>query len=129
MYRHMRSKTGLPPQTYLCALHYGRNRLHAFIMKQWQQDFLSLRQQEEEILKLFKINENGLVVEEPENPDNFAEKISNLLSNKSLMKKMGERGRELSVSQYQWDRVASELLKVWEDTEQITLEASPATSS
>ena len=75
--------------------------------------------------EVIRINENGLVVEEPENPDNFAEKISNLLSNKSLMKKMGERGRELSVSQYQWDRVASELLEVWRDAEQITHEASP----
>ena len=75
--------------------------------------------------EVIRINENGLVVEEPENPDNFAEKISNLLSNKTLMKKMGERGRELSVSQYQWDRVASELLEVWRDAEQITHEASP----
>ncbi|CRH77545.1 Uncharacterised protein [Chlamydia trachomatis] len=29
------------------------------------------------------------------------------------MKKMGERGRELALSLYEWDRVGSEILEVW----------------
>jgi spore coat protein SA len=59
------------------------------------------------------LGENGFVVENPEDPRNFAEKITQILSDKSLMKRMGEKGRELAISQYQWDRVASELLEVW----------------
>lgn len=63
--------------------------------------------------------ENGLVVENPEDPKDFVAKISQILSDKSLMKKMGERGRELAVSQYQWDRVASEILEVWSQAIQV----------
>lgn len=58
--------------------------------------------------------ENGLVVERPEDPNGFVEKISEILSSPSLMKKMGQKGRELALSLYTWDRVASELLEVWE---------------
>jgi spore coat protein SA len=64
--------------------------------------------------------ENGLVVEKPEDPSDFAEKITQILSDKSLMKRMGERGRELAVSQYKWDRVASELLEVWDQAIHMT---------
>ncbi|MGE8203147.1 glycosyltransferase family 4 protein [Heyndrickxia sp. NPDC080065] len=60
------------------------------------------------------LRENGLVVERPGDPDDFVEKITEILSSTSLMKKMGEKGRELAVSRYQWDRVASDLLAVWE---------------
>jgi spore coat protein SA len=67
-------------------------------------------------------NENGLIVENPEDPSCFAEKISQILSNKSLMKKMGEKGRELAVSNYNWDRVASELLEVWEQAKKVEKE-------
>ncbi|GMB08230.1 glycosyltransferase family 4 protein [Thermolongibacillus altinsuensis] len=68
------------------------------------------------------INENGLVVENPEDPSCFAEKISQILSDKSLMRRMGEKGRELAVSRYQWDRVASELLEVWERSKAVEQE-------
>jgi spore coat protein SA len=60
--------------------------------------------------------ENGLVVERPEDPSCFAEHIGEILSNSSLMRKMGEKCRELAVSRYTWDRVASELLEVWEQS-------------
>ncbi|WP_233522508.1 glycosyltransferase family 4 protein [Peribacillus glennii] len=59
--------------------------------------------------------ENGLVVENPEDPAAFAEKISTILSNKSLMKKMGEKGRSLAISEYNWERVASDILAAWQD--------------
>ena len=58
-------------------------------------------------------NENGLIVDNPENPDNFRDKISELLSNKRLMNKMREKGRNLALSHYQWNRVASDILTVW----------------
>lgn len=59
--------------------------------------------------------ENGYVVEQPEDPSQFAEKLSLLLSNPTRMKKMGERGRELALSLYQWDRVASEIHSLWNE--------------
>lgn len=72
--------------------------------------------------EVIQLNEFGLIVENPENPDNFAEVISKLLANRSQMKKMGERGREISVSHYQWERVASQIIKVWGEAEQATSE-------
>ncbi|WP_066063162.1 glycosyltransferase family 4 protein [Neobacillus soli] len=61
-------------------------------------------------------NENGLIVENPENPSCFAEKIATILSDKSLMKIMGIRGRELAVAKYEWNRVANEILEVWQQS-------------
>ncbi|CAH0345487.1 glycosyltransferase family 4 protein [Bacillus sp. CECT 9360] len=66
-------------------------------------------------------NENGLIVDRPEDPDCFVEKISELLSNKSLMKRMGETGRKLAISRYSWDRVASEIMDVWEQAKQMVI--------
>ncbi|MFB7139738.1 glycosyltransferase family 4 protein [Gottfriedia sp. NPDC056225] len=61
--------------------------------------------------------ENGLIVENPVDPNEFATKITEILSNKSLMKNMGIKGRELAVSKYVWSRVADEILSVWGRTE------------
>ncbi|WP_175638537.1 glycosyltransferase family 4 protein [Metabacillus schmidteae] len=63
--------------------------------------------------EVINLNENGLVVENPEDPGVFVEKISQILSNRSLMRKMGEKGREYALRLYQWDRVASDILEVW----------------
>jgi len=60
--------------------------------------------------------ENGLVVENPDSPAGFEEKLNEILSNKAAMKKMGEKGRELAVSIYNWERVAKEVLEVWEQS-------------
>ncbi|EPR30047.1 MULTISPECIES: glycosyltransferase family 4 protein [unclassified Geobacillus] len=62
-------------------------------------------------------NENGLIVENPEDPSDFANKIAQILSDQSLMRRMGEKGRQLAISIYHWERVASELLEVWEQAE------------
>lgn len=72
-------------------------------------------------------NENGLIVENPENPSDFADKIAQILSNTSLMKRMGEKGRELAVSLYHWERVASELLEVWEQAKEFESTAALTT--
>ncbi len=61
--------------------------------------------------------ENGLIVENPEDPSEFAAKITEIFSNKSKMESMGKRGRELAVTKYIWDRVATEILEVWEHSE------------
>jgi len=57
--------------------------------------------------------ENGLIVENPEDPSEFAAKITEILSNKSLMRSMSNKGRELAVSKYRWSRVGNEILDVW----------------
>lgn len=57
---------------------------------------------------------NGLVVENPEDPKEFAKHISALLEKKALMKRMGERNRELALTKYQWKRVAGEVRTLWE---------------
>jgi len=57
--------------------------------------------------------ENGLIVEQPEDPREFAEKILAILSNPALMKKMGDKNRHLAETYYNWKRVAGDVLKVW----------------
>ena len=59
------------------------------------------------------LKKNGLIVENPEDPEDFAQKITEILSDKTLMKKMGERGRALVETKFQWKRVADEVLEVW----------------
>lgn len=63
--------------------------------------------------EVIRIRENGLIVENPEDPAAFTEKISEILSDRSLMKRMGERGRELAQTLYEWDRVGADILAVW----------------
>ncbi|WP_084552298.1 glycosyltransferase family 4 protein [Bacillus cihuensis] len=64
--------------------------------------------------EVIQLNENGLVVENPDNPVGFVDKITEIIADKSKMKNMGIKGRELAVSLYKWDRVASEILAVWD---------------
>ena len=45
--------------------------------------------------EVIQLGENGLIVENPEDPANFVEKISEVLSNKVWMKKMGGAGENL----------------------------------
>ncbi|WAA08550.1 glycosyltransferase family 4 protein [Fervidibacillus albus] len=57
--------------------------------------------------------ENGLIVDHPEDPKQFAEKISTLLDQKTIMKRMGKKNRELALTKYTWKRVGEEVLAVW----------------
>ncbi|USK69291.1 glycosyltransferase family 4 protein [Peribacillus asahii] len=76
--------------------------------------------------EVIQLRENGLVVENPEDPGQFVEKITEVLSNKAMMKRMGERGRELALSHYKWNRVASEVLIVWKQAEQTAVSVNTA---
>jgi spore coat protein SA len=76
--------------------------------------------------EVIQLRENGLVVENPEDPGQFVEKITEVLSNKAMMKRMGERGRELALSHYKWNRVASEVLTVWEQAKQTVVSVGTA---
>ncbi|MCL7747425.1 glycosyltransferase family 4 protein [Halalkalibacter alkaliphilus] len=60
-------------------------------------------------------NENGFVVEQPEDPKAFAELIIPLLSDPKLSKKLGLNGRKLVEEKFTWDRVISDISGVWDD--------------
>lgn len=66
--------------------------------------------------EVIESGENGLIVEDPTNPSEFAEKIGQVLADRSLMSSMGEKGRHLAERLYEWDRVSSDLIKVWKKT-------------
>ncbi len=57
---------------------------------------------------------NGLLVSDYANPDAFAEAINYLLSNLDVAEEMGRNGRQLSELNYNWSRVASEIMKIME---------------
>ncbi|WP_407307071.1 CotS family spore coat protein [Desulfosporosinus sp. SB140] len=59
------------------------------------------------------IGENGLIVEQPEDTNEFAEKLKILLSDPKLRRIMGQNGRRLAEMRFGWERVAQEILKVW----------------
>ncbi|MCO1604147.1 CotS family spore coat protein [Desulfosporosinus nitroreducens] len=59
------------------------------------------------------IDENGLVVQKPEDPVEFAEKITILLSDPKLRQRMGQTGRRLAEERFGWERVAQEVLETW----------------
>lgn len=58
--------------------------------------------------------ENGVVIDNPEDPNEFVEKITEVLRDQSLMNRMSEKGRELAITRYTWDRVASDVLNAWQ---------------
>ncbi|NLY74954.1 MAG: glycosyltransferase family 4 protein [Firmicutes bacterium] len=55
-----------------------------------------------------------LIVETPEDPKSFAEKIAVLLDDPLLCKQMGDEGRRLAEQMFGWTRVADEIREVWE---------------
>ncbi|MFD2371201.1 glycosyltransferase family 4 protein [Brevibacillus sp. GCM10020057] len=59
------------------------------------------------------IGDNGLLVEEPENPQCFATQLGKLLASKDLQRRMGSAGRKLAEERFTWERVAREVLDVW----------------
>ncbi|GAC40776.1 glycosyltransferase family 4 protein [Paenibacillus popilliae] len=59
------------------------------------------------------LNDNGLLITDPENPVEFAEKLNYLLSNMEASRQMGLRGRRLAEQRFIWPRVAREILEVW----------------
>ncbi len=62
-------------------------------------------------------NENGFVINDPEQPEPFVEHLTNLLSNPSLCERLGSNGRKLAEKHYTWDRVIDEIQSVWDEVE------------
>jgi spore coat protein SA len=59
------------------------------------------------------IEQNGLIVERPEDLNEFAEKLMILLTDPKLREQMGRTGRRLAEERFSWERVAQEVLEVW----------------
>ncbi|WP_374016982.1 glycosyltransferase family 4 protein [Paenibacillus thiaminolyticus] len=59
------------------------------------------------------LNENGMLITDPENPIEYAEKLNHLLSNIDASRQMGLRGRRIAEQRFIWPRVAQEILEVW----------------
>ncbi|WP_434509589.1 CotS family spore coat protein [Desulfitobacterium sp. AusDCA] len=62
------------------------------------------------------IEENGIIVEQPEDPFEFAEKLKILLSDPRLRQKMGQTGRRIAEERFSWERVANEVLDIWKSS-------------
>ncbi|SPF45819.1 Spore coat protein, CotS family [Candidatus Desulfosporosinus infrequens] len=60
------------------------------------------------------IDQNGLIVEQPEDPIEFAEKLKILLTDPELRQSMGQTGRRIAEERFSWERVAHEVLETWE---------------
>ncbi|OIJ18762.1 hypothetical protein BKP45_15885 [Anaerobacillus alkalidiazotrophicus] len=67
--------------------------------------------------EVIEINKNGFVVENPEDPTEFANYISQLISSPNLCKELGQYGRKLAEEKYNWNRVVNNISSVWEEME------------
>jgi glycosyltransferase involved in cell wall biosynthesis len=56
--------------------------------------------------------ENILIADDPEE---FAKKVLYLLRNEEIAKKIGERARKLMEKKYNWDLIAENIHKIYED--------------
>ncbi|MFC0561301.1 glycosyltransferase [Halalkalibacter alkalisediminis] len=62
-------------------------------------------------------NENGFVVESPEDPQSFVPLLSKLLSDPELCMRLGMNGRKMAEDRFIWSRVANDILSVWDEVE------------
>lgn len=58
--------------------------------------------------------DNGILIEDPEDPERYASALNSLLSDLNRARQMGLNGRRLVEQRFTWPRVASELLGIWE---------------
>lgn len=64
-----------------------------------------------EVMTMF---DNGIILNKYDNPLVFARAINYLLDHPEMALKMGRRGRQLAEEKYSWERVAGELLELFE---------------
>jgi spore coat protein SA len=58
-------------------------------------------------------NDNGYLVEDPEDPLQYANYLNKMLSNLDATRDMGLRGRKLVEQNFTWKHVANNILSVW----------------
>lgn len=59
------------------------------------------------------IDQNGLLVDRPEDSFEFAEKLNILVTDPKLRRRMGQTGRRLAEERFSWERVANEVSESW----------------
>ncbi len=59
------------------------------------------------------IEQNGLIVDNPEDANEFAEKLKFLLRSPNIRQIMGQNGRRVAEKRFGWERVAHEVLEAW----------------
>jgi spore coat protein SA len=57
---------------------------------------------------------NGILIQDPNDPLEYARHLNHLLSDIDMARQMGMRGRQLVERHFTWERVASEIMDVWE---------------
>ncbi|MDF2959647.1 MAG: lipopolysaccharide N-acetylglucosaminyltransferase [Paenibacillus sp.] len=60
------------------------------------------------------MNNNGLLISNPEDPSEYAQKLNSMLSDLNQARQMGINGRRLAERNFTWERVANDILSVWE---------------
>lgn len=58
--------------------------------------------------------DNGILIQDPNDPHEYANHLNYLLSDIDRARQMGMRGRQLVERHFTWDRVAREIMDVWE---------------
>jgi len=59
-------------------------------------------------------NNNGILIQDPNDPLEYANHLNQLLSDIEGARQMGMRGRQLVERHFTWDRVAREIMDTWE---------------
>jgi len=59
-------------------------------------------------------NNNGILIQDPNDPLEYANHLNHLLSDIDGARQMGMRGRQLVERHFTWDRVAREIMDTWE---------------
>ena len=62
---------------------------------------------------------NGFALDDYANPDAFAEKINYLLDNPEAASELGKTGRKYAVERYSWERVANDLLRLFDGIKRV----------
>ncbi len=57
---------------------------------------------------------NGIAIDDYSNSNVFAEKINYLLNNPKVAMDLGKTGRNYAVEKYSWERVANDLLRLFD---------------
>ncbi|MHA7966991.1 glycosyltransferase family 4 protein [Paenibacillus sp. CAU 1782] len=60
-------------------------------------------------------NNNGVIISDPENPEEYAEALNRLLSDTGNSRQMGLHGRRLVEDHFTWSHVAGNIQEVWNE--------------
>lgn len=67
-------------------------------------------------------NNNGVIIQNPEDPAEYAAQINSMLSNISESRQMGLSGRKLAEDHFTWSHVAGNILDVWDNPRSVAVE-------